>query len=135
MAKPGRPRKYADSGVKPAEYVTKAALSDKVEEYFQCCKDNNTKPNKQGLAVFLDVTTETINDWKRNENNNYPEFSFVIKKALDRMSDLFQQRTDAMALLSVNQEDYGGITNRPDTSAKDVNITVKIANGDEKLVD
>jgi hypothetical protein len=119
-----RPRKY-----------TPDVLQAKVNGYFEYCKDNNRKANQQGLSVYLDICLDTINEWVRNEDNKYPEFSETIKKAFSRMSDEFQQRTDAMAIISLKQPCYGGFVDRPDTSAKDVNITVKIANGDEKLVD
>lgn len=123
----GRPRKYT-SNAKQTEYKDLPVLEDKIEDYFASCKDLNKKPNKQGLAVFLGVNTDTLNEWSNNKDNIYDGFSVAIKRACDIMSDMLQQRVDPMAMISVKQPCYGGFIDRPvqDNSNSTVDIVVKL---------
>ena len=79
MANPvGRPTKYDPSFV------------DKVEEYLETTGMNNMKlPSLQGLAVFLKVDSDTLNNWantkvkdetgKETNQLQYPEFFGALK--------------------------------------------------------
>lgn|SRR5512145_462762 len=101
-------------------------LETKIAEYFQYCEDKDRKANLQGLAVYLGVCTDTLNEWKNNTEDKYIMLSGPIKKAITKMSDLFQQRTDAMAIISMKQPTYGGFIDRPGMESKDVEIRLKI---------
>ncbi|NCB52729.1 MAG: hypothetical protein EOM54_12770 [Clostridia bacterium] len=105
-------------------FYTVKSLETKVNAYFASCAEENKKPNKQGLAVYLNVFSETLDDWAKE--SAFPGFSPVIKKAFNRMSDLFQQRTDSMAMISVRQPCYGGFVDKPAVSADSLRIEVKI---------
>jgi len=107
---------------KPYKY-TRAGLETKVNDYFENCLKENRKPNKQGLAVYLNVESETIDEWAGRDN----KFSPLIRKAYNRMSDMFQQRTDSMAMLSIKQPCYGGFIDKPTASADKMKIDVKIS--------
>ena len=113
--KGGRPRKYPDVG----------ELYAKIEEYFAYCEANKKHPNKQGLAAYLGVVSDTLTEWANNPDGKYGELSVAIKKAYDRMSDLLQQRTDAMAIISLKQPCYGGFIDRP-KDTQDIQINVKL---------
>ena len=63
-----------------------------------------------------------------NAEGKYDErLSVAIKKAVDRMSDLFQQRTDAMAIISMKQPSYGGFVDRPSNQASEIPIKITIS--------
>ena len=109
---------------KPYKY-TRETLEMKVNDYFEDCLAENRKPNKQGLAVYLGVESETLDTWASRDNR----FSPAIRKAYNRMSDMFQQRTDSMAMLSIKQPCYGGFTDKPAVSADKMKIDVKISGG------
>ena len=65
----GRPTKY-ESGV-----------FKKIEEYISMSgKEQMSLPSIEGLADYLDVTSETIRQWAKK----YPEFSLTIKKIADK---------------------------------------------------
>ena len=114
--KVGRPRKYPDVG----------ELYAKIDEYFEHCAANKKRPNKQGLAGYLGVVSDTLTEWANNPDGKYGELSVAIKKAYDRISDLLQQRTDAMAIISVKQPCYGGFVDKPNDT-QDVRINVKLS--------
>lgn len=62
----GRPTDYSEEMVKRAR------------KYFQICKDSRTTvrmPSKGGLAVFLDVSRDTLYEWAKN----YPAFSDIME--------------------------------------------------------
>jgi hypothetical protein len=101
-------------------------LEQKINDYFAYCQDHDRKPNKQGLAVYLNVCSDTVNEWLNNTEDKYNELSGSIKKAMDRMSDEYQQRTDAMAIISMKQPGYGGFIDRPGMEAKDIEIKLKL---------
>ena len=63
--KVGRPTKYTPDVFK------------KIEEYMQMCgKEQMSLPSVEGLAVYLDISKETIYQWSKE----YKEFSDAIKK-------------------------------------------------------
>lgn len=65
----GRPTKYSP------------AVFDKIEEYLSMCgREQTSLPTVEGLAMKLDVTTETIYQWAKK----YPGFSDTIKKIAER---------------------------------------------------
>lgn len=65
----GRPTKFS-----PAVY-------NKVEEYLAMCgRENTSLPTLEGLAGYLDVTTETIRVWGKEK----PEFSATLKKLVEK---------------------------------------------------
>lgn len=114
----------AHAGGRPRLF-TPELLQEKVNAYFKYCEENDKKANKQGLTVFLDINPDTLIEWE-NEKDKYPEFSETIKKAAARMSDLFQQRVDPMAIISMKQQAYGGFIDRPGMEQHDVEIRVKL---------
>lgn len=105
---------------------TAEELTSKINDYFQYCSIHERKANKQGLAVYLDVCTDTVNEWLNNHEDRYTELSVCIKKAMDRMADEFQQRIDPMAIISMKQPGYGGFIDRPGMESKDVEIRLKL---------
>jgi len=65
----GRPTKY-----RPEVFI-------KIEEYLsKCGRENTSLPTVEGLAQYLDITSETIRQWA----DQYKEFSSTIKKLVDK---------------------------------------------------
>jgi len=67
----GRPTKY-----KP-EYC------EKIVEFFTYIISTNNWPTFEGFAASINVSTETLQDWK----NNKPDFSVSYNKALNLQKD------------------------------------------------
>jgi len=67
--KTGRPTKY------------KPAVFKKIEKYLSMCgREQTSLPTIEGLANYLDITSETIRQWAKE----YPKFSLTIKKLVDK---------------------------------------------------
>jgi hypothetical protein len=67
------------AGGRPTKY--NLAVLDKVEEYLAMCgREQTCLPTLEGLAIFLGVHTDTIQEWQKQ----HPEFSLSIKGILDR---------------------------------------------------
>ena len=81
-------------------------LEEKIEAYFEQCENHKEPvlsnkgeivmlpqpiiPDNQSLAVFLDVTRKTVDEWSKNEEK---PFCYTIKKAYEKISAL---KTKAM---------------------------------------
>lgn len=64
------------AGGRPTKYIPEV-IFPKVEEYILSCgKEQTELPSIEGLAIALDINTDTINEWTKI----YPEFSASIKK-------------------------------------------------------
>lgn len=65
----GRPTKY------------KPEIFDKIKEYLSMCgRQQQSLPTIEGLANYLDITSETIRQWAKK----YKDFSLTIKKLADK---------------------------------------------------
>lgn len=106
---------------RPPMYETKEELQELVEDYFQHCEDTSivikkmhsqgvtktkvpTPPTMAGLAVWLGVSRQNLNEWKK-ENR----FHDVIMRARDRIEEnnikmgmigVYESRTNALNLAS-----------------------------------
>ena len=106
-------------------------------EYFQSCIDKERKPTIEGLALHMDITSETLLIWmnanKEDSKEVYnPDVAEVLKKARDYLTDNLQQRSDAMAVFSLKQPRYGGYTDKGQDNAKqDIAISFHIGGLDK----
>jgi DNA-binding transcriptional regulator YiaG len=121
----GRPTKYKDQ-----------RTVNKVEKYLR----DESIPTISGLAIYLDITSETVRAWVKK----HKEFSLSVKKVLDRQQEILIQRgltggkdfnsTMAIFLLKANhgmietsrREIVGEVTIRPILGG-----TTKIIEGEE----
>lgn len=88
-------------------------IENKVRDYFNQCSDRKRRPTMEGLAGYIDITTETLLIWmnadKEDSGEVYnPEVSEILKKARDYMSDELQQSNDSMSIFRLKQPRYGG---------------------------
>lgn len=54
----------------PPKYRTEEALRDKIEEYFDLCRQSKDLPEKAGLCLYLGITRETLSQYR---NHKYPD--------------------------------------------------------------
>lgn len=54
----------------PPKYRTEEALRDKIEEYFNLCRQSRDLPEKAGLCLYLGITRETLSQYR---NHKYPD--------------------------------------------------------------
>lgn len=110
------------------------------KEYFTSCEEKHRRPTVEGLAGFMDITSETLLIWmhadKAGGKEIYnPDVSFILKKAQDCMTDELQQGTDSMSIFRLKQPRYGGYIDRIDNaSGGSVNIAVSFGQSDGKVV-
>src|SRR5260221_6276172 len=113
------------AGGRPTKYLPEI-IYPKIEEYSKSCsRENAALPTIEGLADYLDVTSETIRQWADDK----PEFSLTIKKIADKQKNQLmndgmyggKEVNAAMAifLLKVN---HGMKENDPSTLIQ-VNVT------------
>ena len=109
-------------------------LDVKCNEYFAKCDEMGRRYTQPGLALHLDINTDTLNEWFKDKDR-YNGLSVIIKKAYDRMSDAFQQENQSMALFLLKQPCYGGYADRVDnTSGGLVAINISFGQSDGKVV-
>lgn len=107
-------------------------------EYFQYCIDKERKPTIEGLAIHMDITSETLLIWMNADNSDgkeiyNPHVSEVLKKARDYLTDNLQQRSDAMAVFSLKQPRYGGYSDKQQIDSNNkTEILFKVAAIGEK---
>jgi len=65
---------------RPTKYDQQITIA-KIEEYLITTGREQTElPTVEGLADYLDVTSETIRQWSKT----YPDFSLTLKKLVDK---------------------------------------------------
>lgn len=62
MAKRGR---QGDGGGRPPKYESAAQLGEQIKLYFDSCEKSRTMPNKAGLCVWLHISRDTYNEYKK----------------------------------------------------------------------
>ena len=66
-------------GGRPTKY--KPDVFKKIEQYMQMCgKEQMALPSIEGLAVYLDISKDTIYEWGKK----YKEFSDAVKRIADK---------------------------------------------------
>lgn len=45
------------------------SLKEKLQQYFIYCKEKNEIPTKIGMLIFLNITTNTISEWKKKQRD------------------------------------------------------------------
>lgn len=110
---------------------TSQELDQRVDDYFTFCDERARKPTRPGLAHWLQVDEKSLDNWEDNDGNKYgdlspttPGHSTIIKRAMLRIRDGLEQRTDTMALFLLKQKRYGGYIDRP---AQDGGGAVQVA--------
>lgn len=50
---------------------TAKSLKEKLQEYFVFCKIKNEIPTKIGMLIFLNITQNTISEWKKKQKDTF----------------------------------------------------------------
>ena len=122
------------AGGRPTKY--KPQVFNQIKAYLALCgRENTSLPTIEGLANYLDITSETIREWAKI----YPEFSLTIKKLADKQK---QQLMDdglyggkevnaamAIFLLKVN---HGMLENPMGQTNIQVNMNLEVGDYDKK---
>ena len=71
------------AGGRPTKYIPET-IFPKVEEYIASCgREQTALPTLEGLALALNVNTDTINEWSKE----YPEFSVSLKRIVNKQKE------------------------------------------------
>lgn len=116
--------------------LSAAELACGIDRYFERCEELGRKPTKPGLCNALGITTKTLDNYlaKGEEDlerggGRYMDYVFPIKKAMQRIGDELEQRTDTMALFLLKQPSYGGYSDRADLQQQG-NLSITLQFGD-----
>lgn len=78
------------AGGRPTDYTPE--VINKLEEYLsQCGREQTELPTVEGFALYIDVDTDTINNWadKKDDNGSlvHPEFFGAYKKLFNKQKN------------------------------------------------
>ena len=108
-------------------------LEGRCGEYFARCEEDGRKSTRPGLMLALGLTEERFSAWLCNEEGRYPEESEVLQRAMLRMRDELEQRSDTKSVFLLKQRCYGGYTDRPgEETGREVKIAVTFGGSAEK---
>jgi hypothetical protein len=74
-------------GGRPPKYANLNDLANNITKYFDSCDENRQLPNKAGLCIWLNITRETYNEYRKK-----PEFSDAIKACDSMIENAWVQR-------------------------------------------
>lgn len=84
-----------------------ARLEQKCRQYFDACDSAGRRYTRPGLALALGVDSWTLSRWEEGDPGG-TQVRRVLRRAMDRIADGLQQRTDSVASLLLKQPCYGG---------------------------
>lgn len=113
----GRPTKYD------------ASLVGKTKEYLLMCGREQTKlPTKQGLALFLGVDDETLNEWAKT----YKDFSATLKELMLTQADqlindgIYGGKEVNSTIVKLLLQNNHGMKERTDLTTKDEHLPIQV---------
>ena len=110
---------------------TPEELERQCQLYFSSCEEGGRKCTKPGLILYLNITEGAFNAWLNNERDRYTRLSQVLIKAMLRIRDDLEQRSDSMSLFRLKQPCYGGYADRPaENGGGGISVTVTFGGGD-----
>ena len=83
---------------RPLKFNSVKELEERIDAFFEHCKEKKEVPTITGLAVALDTNRQTLLEYEKNEKPKYKRFSDTIKKAKQYIEYHVEQR-----LFSSNQ--------------------------------
>ena len=75
------------AGGRPPKFTGLEKVTELIKGYFDSCQKSHTLPTKAGLCIFLNISRDTYNEYKKK-----PQFSDTLKGAELYMEDLWLQR-------------------------------------------
>lgn len=113
----GRPTKY------------NASLIDRTKEYLLMCGREQTKlPTKQGLALFLGVDDETLNEWAKE----HKDFSATLKELMLTQADqlindgIYGGKEVNSTIVKLLLQNNHGMKERTDVTTKDEHLPIQV---------
>lgn len=85
--------RFVKSGGRPAKYETVEALQQEITNYWEYLRNANREdvrliPDIEGLASYLGVSRDRVNEWERN---NYNGFGDTIKRTKNAIAAFKKQ--------------------------------------------
>lgn len=69
----------------PYKFKSAIDLQEKIDEYFGYCKEYNEVPNIMGMAVYLNVSSETLLNYEKNKSGKRPTYARIVKEAKEKI--------------------------------------------------
>lgn len=73
----------------PIDISDPKQVQNRIDQYFDFCEENDMKPNMVGMANWLGVSRDTMNEWRRG-NYRSGTHSDLIKNACGVLENLWQ---------------------------------------------
>lgn len=102
------------------------SLTNKIEEYFNICKEDNVFPDEAGMLVFLDISDKTYERYSKEEDLSIP----IARARQRRESWLVQRMTGEPKLAqgclnALKQPKNGGYVDRA-TDGESKSLTINL---------
>ena len=112
--------------------LTVQELEREIDRYFEGCGQAGARPTRPGLCAALGISTATWDRWlaegqkryARGKENPYAPFVWPMQRAMLRIADVLEQRTDTMARFLLRQPCYGGYTEKEEVGSGELNVNV-----------
>jgi hypothetical protein len=114
---------------KSQHLYTPEQLEERCNSYFTDCEERERKPTRPGLILWLDMSDDTLRNYEDGKGG-YKGLSEPIKKAMRRIQDDLEQRTDTMSLFRLKQPCYGGYTDKPSNDSGQLNVNITFGGGE-----
>ena|ERR1035437_4456671 len=113
----GRPTKYEDRFV------------DGVDEYLLIKnKENTSLPTKQGLALWLDVDEDTLNNWAKEHKEFFGALKKLMLKQAEQLIDdgIYGGKEVNSTIVKLLLQNNHGMKERTDTTTNDKDLPTPI---------
>lgn len=125
---------------RPVKYDTVDKLSCAIDKYFTEQAANDKAPTWHSMLLKLDISDDTLLNYRNNKDNKYPGYSEAIKRAERRLSEFWQQfaiehpNLQSYCIFQLKQPHNGGLSDKTEVS-QDVKIQIQIGSGQDKLLE
>lgn len=125
----------AHAGGRPMKFKTNVELVKKIDAYFAKCDKDKSPYTVAGLALFLDVDTDTVRNYEKRD-----EFFGTIKRAKQKIEESLEVKLHGNNVTGIifNLKNNYGWTDRQDFTSKGESVNVNIvsykdANSDNSI--
>ncbi len=99
-----------------------------IEDYFTFCSEEDLKPYKNGIAVWMGISSKTIWKWKQNKSGNHSTRSEIIDWAHETIEGQYVGRSEKYPTANKFLLQYG---NYGYVDKRELEITDKGSTSDE----
>jgi hypothetical protein len=115
---------------RPVKFDSAEKLEQAIDKYFADCEANDKAPTWASMLLYLNLSDQTLLNYKNNSDGNYPGYLEVIKRAEHKHCNFWQQyavdhpNLQSFCMFELKQPHNGGFIDRPkgEKSEQTINI-------------